>query len=93
MNDTSVSPVRPHTIRNVVRIDPTAIASGISARNEPNTSTSTTSAPTPPNRVSASTPEPPPPPSCKASCPVTATGTPLRRRMLAACCNAGRAAA
>ncbi len=46
MNDTSVSPVRPQTIKNVVRIEPTAIANGIKARNDPNTKMRTISAPT-----------------------------------------------
>jgi len=79
MNETSVNPVRPHTIRNVVRIEPTAIANGMSARNDPNTRTRTIRAPAPPNRVSANTPTPPPlSPSgfFKASCPVTVTGMP-----------------
>src|SRR5437762_1895559 len=41
MNDTSVIPVSPQTIRNVVRIDAAAISNGITARTDPNTSSST----------------------------------------------------
>ena len=64
MGDTSVTVVRPHTSRNVVRIDATAIIIGTNARNEPNTNASTSSAPTPPSIASSSTPGPLPPPLC-----------------------------
>ena len=79
MKDTLVAEAKPHTSRNVVRMDPAAMASGIRARNDPNTSTSTTRAPAAPNRVSASTPPPPPPSAARASCPVTETDRPPGR--------------
>lgn len=97
MNDTSVNWVSPSTIRNVARMAPAAISSGISASAEPKTSSSTTRAPTPPNSVSASTPAllpPEPPAAASASSPVTATGgKPLRLSLAATSCNVGSVAA
>ena len=78
MGETSVTVVRPHTTRNVVRIETIAIRIGTIARNDPNTKASTSSAPKPPSRASTSTPGPLPPPLCtdSASKPVRWTGAP-----------------
>ena len=96
MKEMSVTPVRPQTMRKVVRIEAAATSSGVIARNDPNTSASTTSAPTPPKIVSTRTSAPPPPPSevASASLPVTVTVSPLVGPTAAATCSsAGRAAA